>query len=1475
MDKSFGTALRGIIVLAVATFLTAQVAVCQSWYNSSWPYRAPITIDNSLASALTGYQVQVTLGASGPWSRSSNDGSDLVFTTSDGITQIPYWIEEWTYGVSALIWVKVPALPASGSTTIYMYYGAEVVQSEESVATSPAGPFTKDSRNPGVINGTGAPAADADLLPENIVYDPVSQHYWMVLSDQTTASRVALIYSDDPTNPDAWYWSGYVIANGIAPHLIENNGTWYIFYGDRSVAAPYPISVATSSSVGGPYTKIAEVLQPGDLDSWEDARVDEPFVFQRSDGTWVLMYMGDAGGNVEQVGYATANAIAGPYTKYAGNPCIPFGPTGSYDNGTVADPWVYEFGGVYYIGYTVSPTTSSPWQTALAATTDWTTFTKYGLILESGTEFNSFRGAVTRIGDEYVFSYSGGPSSGEYRMCIATQPVYQTFNTSAAGSDGEATFDFFDGFNGSSLDTDNKWDFHTGNLSQTAVGGGLLTMSVTRTGATGVFVRIDAESSFGIGYVGETRGQHPDQGTENLIAEAGFATGWTDYLRIVDDFPSVTNWERQTARTGGSDATRTSMGVTADAGWHIFRVYRESNTLARFQIDNQAIEPDNTNIPTINLPPFLMSYSNVASTTNTFIVDWTRVRKWAGAEMTASVGDSQFNGSQWTGSVDTDWDNEANWIGGIPGAGTNVLITDTINQPLIDLNAYCDSIIINPGATIDISGDNTLTVYGNWTNYADGLTITSGTVVFGGTTQAIKGDFQTGFNNLTISGISETTLVIMLTVTSTLDVAAGTTLKISGANTLPSASVYVISPGSTIEFAGSVQTVADVPYGNLRLSGSGTKTFADALEIDGNLTITGPAVAFLPGVTVSEAASLVLGGSAVSAGEYGSTSSTAAIQNDTYFAGTGTLNVTGGLSAGSWLGLADSDWNNTANWAGNAVPGASTDVIIESFAVSKPVISDMTTLAECNNMTIGSGASLTIDAGQRLTINGTLTNNGSIMIESSWVNSNGSLIVMGAPSGTGTVSYRRFLREGDDTGDKHLLSSPVVGQDITVFIAAYDVKIDSVRTWNELGGVWTEVEADEFISAKGYNIYQADDSDGEFTFMGSVINSASITATSPFEEPFSLRGTDPYGNADPSTINWTDGREYISGTWTNWGGGGWNLLGNPFTSAMNADLFITDNTLDFDPYYQALYVYDGKNGYYRYVASVVPGYDQQGQEGFIQGGSFGSQVQAGQGFMVMANNNGVEFNFNSSMQVHNTVLPLLKSAATEDPWPGMKLKVKWGEKENMTTIVFDGDMNVGLDPGYDVGQLSTGPEVEVYTALVGRDKGVNLTRQALPVAGADTLAIPLGIDCYAGAEVTFSAITVPLGDKRFWLEDRTTGVFTDLTTKSYTVTIPENTYGTGRFYILASANTPTGINRPEAEETGVRIWIAMDKIIIKGDVSNRAVCEIYDLQGNRILENRLADSELNTVDIPTDLHGVLFVRVIDGMKVFTRKVAVL
>ena len=95
--------------------------------------------------------------------------------------------------------------------------------------------------------------------------------------------------------------------------------------------------------------------------SWDSFRVDEPYVIQKDDGTWIMFFMGETGLTDEQIGYATAPSLEGPWTKYEGNPVLKFGNPGTYDYETVADPIVYKFDGVYYIYYAASHTKHHPW----------------------------------------------------------------------------------------------------------------------------------------------------------------------------------------------------------------------------------------------------------------------------------------------------------------------------------------------------------------------------------------------------------------------------------------------------------------------------------------------------------------------------------------------------------------------------------------------------------------------------------------------------------------------------------------------------------------------------------------------------------------------------------------------------------------------------------------------------------------------------------------------------------------------------------------------------------------------------------------------------------------------------------------------------------------------------------------------------------------------------------------------------------
>jgi len=96
---------------------------------NSWLYKTPITVTNSGATSLTGYQVQVTLntqtlvGAG----KMQSGGEDIRVTDEDKCTELDFWIETPTINTTTTqIWVKVPSILATSSKTIYIYYGNAV-----------------------------------------------------------------------------------------------------------------------------------------------------------------------------------------------------------------------------------------------------------------------------------------------------------------------------------------------------------------------------------------------------------------------------------------------------------------------------------------------------------------------------------------------------------------------------------------------------------------------------------------------------------------------------------------------------------------------------------------------------------------------------------------------------------------------------------------------------------------------------------------------------------------------------------------------------------------------------------------------------------------------------------------------------------------------------------------------------------------------------------------------------------------------------------------------------------------------------------------------------------------------------------------------------------------------------------------------------------------------------------------------------
>jgi MSHA biogenesis protein MshQ len=94
-----------------------------------WERRKAITlsaaeIEAPMDDALVDFPVLVSVTDPEIAASALRSGEDLVFTAGDGTTVLASEIESFTPGSEQLVaWVKVPRLPATSDTTLYVYYG--------------------------------------------------------------------------------------------------------------------------------------------------------------------------------------------------------------------------------------------------------------------------------------------------------------------------------------------------------------------------------------------------------------------------------------------------------------------------------------------------------------------------------------------------------------------------------------------------------------------------------------------------------------------------------------------------------------------------------------------------------------------------------------------------------------------------------------------------------------------------------------------------------------------------------------------------------------------------------------------------------------------------------------------------------------------------------------------------------------------------------------------------------------------------------------------------------------------------------------------------------------------------------------------------------------------------------------------------------------------------------------------------------
>ena len=252
------------LVVILMALLPVQSLFAQGWL-ANWPYRSSVTVTNSVAAGLTDYQVQITLNNGNfDFAMAKTDGSDIRITMSDGTSIIPFWIENWTQGTTASIWVKVPIIPASGTATLYLYYG-----NNEATSSS---------------NGTSTFTFFDDFESWSVTPRPSS---WQDLATIPTGSADATAsvfnkilytfggYGERPPNED------HVVLNTVYAYDPSTNGWTYKApmptsrWGMVSVESGGKIYVFGGQDQFGNGTGANEIYDPA-TDSWTSTALGNP-----------------------------------------------------------------------------------------------------------------------------------------------------------------------------------------------------------------------------------------------------------------------------------------------------------------------------------------------------------------------------------------------------------------------------------------------------------------------------------------------------------------------------------------------------------------------------------------------------------------------------------------------------------------------------------------------------------------------------------------------------------------------------------------------------------------------------------------------------------------------------------------------------------------------------------------------------------------------------------------------------------------------------------------------------------------------------------------------------------------------------------------------------------------------------------------------------------------------------------------------
>jgi len=499
------------------------------------------------------------------------------------------------------------------------------------------------------------------------------------------------------------------------------------------------------------------------------------------------------------------------------------------------------------------------------------------------------------------------------------------------------------------------------------------------------------------------------------------------------------------------------------------------------------------------------------------------------------------------------------------------------------------------------------------------------------------------------------------------------------------------------------------------------------------------------------------------------------------------------------------------------------------------------------NLKVSSGTSLTLNNSSNLFISGTMTNNGTITLNSA-SNAYSSLIING--TATGDVNYNRTVNaytDNDNSDDNDLISSPLSGQTFGSFSGNSDNSnllasgtLRAFAPFDKSSGTYVNYDTSSnnntvITAGTGYRASTTDG--GTLTFTGSVeTGTVSI-------------------NIQDSGPSYQD----------------WNLIGNPYPSYVDLSVFLNH---EVSSGITNLNILEGASGVYGYDGDVSDGWD------IITLANVGSRLLApGQGFFVAADDADVsayDLEFTPAMRTTGSDDDFIAGRNLDEELIFFNLNLSTSNNSYNTEFYFNDNATSGLDSGYDAvlwGADTSG--FVLYSHLANNNTGTPIALQALGNDDLSDIRIPLGLNANSGEQLTFSITEFNLpSNTTIYLEDSHENTISLLNTDDYVFTSDTDLLGTGRFYLWFTENA---LNVDGNTLSSVNIFSESNPkhLVINGILQRPTNARIYDLQGRMVESQDLYSNIISQyMDVTHLSMGVYVVRLTNNQQAISKKIII-